>query len=64
MKKFLTASFFLLLLTSCGGASNVDKVDEKGYNPAPEQIVEPGGIAESGDTVSSVVVEPQDCVAM
>ena len=27
-------------LVSCGGAATVDKVDEKGHNPAPEQVVD------------------------
>ncbi len=39
MKKLL-----LLLMTvslvGCGGTAAVDKVDEKGHNPAPEQIVD------------------------
>lgn len=57
MKKFLTASFFLLALASCTGNTNVDKVDEKGYNPAPEQIV-----GASNDSLP-VVLEPQDSIA-
>ena len=57
MKKFFTASLFLLLLASCGGPTNVDKVDEKGYNPAPEQIIE------SVDS-ASVVQEPQDSIGV
>ena len=58
MKKFLTASFFLLLLTGCSGPTNVDKVDEKGYNPAQEQIIE------AGSDLQSVSSEPQDSVTL
>lgn len=39
MKKLL----FVLMaasFVSCGGTATVDKVDEKGYNPAPEQVID------------------------
>ena len=39
MKKLLFVSV-LVLLISCGGTSTVDKVDEKGHNPAPEQVID------------------------
>lgn len=42
MKKFLLAASALFLLTACTGGKAVDKVDEKGHNPAPEQIIVPG----------------------
>lgn len=57
MKKFFIASFFLLALASCTGNTNVDKVDETGYNPAPEQIV---GAANGS---LPVVVESQDSIS-
>lgn len=39
MKKLLFV-FAAMALVGCGGAATVDKVDEKGYNPAPEQIID------------------------
>lgn len=39
MKKLLLV-LMTLSLVGCGGAAAVDKVDEKGHNPAPEQIVD------------------------
>lgn len=39
MRMFLFL-FMTVLLVGCGGAAAVDKVDEKGHNPAPEQIVD------------------------
>lgn len=41
MKKILFAISFLFMLTACTGGKAVDKVDEKGHNPAPEQIIDP-----------------------
>ncbi len=29
------------MLTACTGGKAVDKVDDKGHNPAPEQIIDP-----------------------
>ena len=57
MKKFLTALFFLFLVTSCGAPTNVDKFDEKGYNPSPEQILEPS-------VPAPVVQETQDSIGL
>lgn len=57
MKKFLTALFFLFLVTSCGAPTNVDKLDEKGYNPSPEQILEPS-------VPAPVVQETQDSIGL
>lgn len=56
MKKIMTALLLLLFLASCGGTTNVDKVDEKGYNPAPEQIVESvcdQAVTEMPDSIAS-----------
>lgn len=39
MKKLLFV-FVAMSLVGCGGTAAVDKVDEKGHNPAPEQIVD------------------------
>ena len=39
MKKLLLV-FVAVSLVGCGGAAAVDKVAEKGHNPAPEQIVD------------------------
>lgn len=41
MKRYLFIVSALFLLTGCTGSKAVDKVDEKGHNPAPEQIIDP-----------------------
>ena len=41
MKKILFILSAVLLFTGCTGNKAVDKVDEKGHNPAPEQIIDP-----------------------
>ena len=40
MKKVLCALAILFALSSCTGRQAVEKVDEKGHNPSPEQIIE------------------------
>lgn len=57
MKKILFALSLLFVLTGCMGGQTVEKVDEKGCNPAPEQIV-----GASNDSLQ-VVLEPQDSIA-
>lgn len=49
MKKLMMA-FMAVMLVGCGGVATVDKVDEKGHNPAPEQVVD-------ADCIPAIVID-------
>ena len=52
MKKVLCALAILFALSSCTGRQAVEKVDEKGHNPSPEQIIEVNTLVQVADTIS------------
>ena len=54
MKKFILVLMVSGLFVSCTGNTNVDKVDEKGHNPSPEQIII---VQECADSVIIVTEE-------
>ena len=58
MKKVLCALSILLALSSCTGRQAVEKVDEKGHNPSPEQIIDVKTFVQVADTIVAEVVDP------
>lgn len=61
MKKLLFILSVMFLFTGCTGPSVVDKVDEKGHNPAPEQIIDVSRCAQPADTIA---VEANDSLSL
>lgn len=61
MKKILFALSLLFVLAGCMGGQTVEKVDEKGYNPAPEQIIDMNEPVQETENVETVAT---DSVAM
>lgn len=54
MKKILLALSLLFVLTGCMGGQTVEKVDEKGHNPAPEQIIDMNAQVQETENVDNV----------
>lgn len=57
MKKILFALSLLFVLTGCMGGQTVEKVDEKGCNPAPEQIIDMNGPVQEAETAVEEAVD-------